>query len=46
MSVTNESYNGSIASGGSYSGTGFNGTWNNTVNAAPTAFAVNGVACQ
>ena len=46
VSVTNESYNGSIASGGSYSGMGFNGTWNNTVNAAPTAFAVNGVACQ
>ena len=46
VSVTNESYNGSIASGGSYSGMGFNGTWNNTVNAEPTAFAVNGVACQ
>ena len=46
VSVTNESYNGSIPSGGSYSGMGFNGTWNNTINAAPTAFAVNGVACQ
>ena len=46
VSVSNESYNGSIASGGSYSGMGFNGTWNNTVNAAPTAFAVNGVTCQ
>jgi hypothetical protein len=46
VSVTNESYNGSIGSGGSYSGMGFNGTWNNTVNAAPTSFAVNGVTCQ
>ena len=39
-------YNGSIGSGGSYSAMGFNGTWNNTTNAAPTSFAVNGVACQ
>jgi hypothetical protein len=46
VSVTNESYNGSIGSGGSHSGMGFNGTWNNTTNAAPTSFAVNGVACQ
>jgi endoglucanase len=46
VSVVNESYNGSIPSGGSYSGMGFNGTWNNTTNAAPTSFAVNGVACQ
>jgi hypothetical protein len=46
VSVTNESYNGSIGSGGSYSGMGFNGTWNNTTNAAPGSFAVNGVACQ
>jgi endoglucanase len=46
VSVINESYNGSIASGGSYSGMGFNGTWNNTTNASPTSFAVNGVACQ
>jgi endoglucanase len=46
VSVTNESYNGSIASSGSYSGMGFNGTWNSTTNASPTSFAVNGVACQ
>ena len=46
VSVTNESYNGSIGSGGSYSGMGFNGTWNNTANAAPASFAVNGVTCQ
>ena len=46
VSVTNESYNGSIPSGGSYSGMGFNGTWNNTTNSTPSSFAVNGVACQ
>ena len=46
VTVTNESYNGSIPSGGTYSGMGFNGAWNNTANAAPTAFAVNGVTCQ
>jgi endoglucanase len=46
VSVTNESYNGTIPSGGSYSGMGFNGTWNNTTNAVPTSFAVNAVACQ
>ena len=46
VTVTNESYNGSIASGGSYSGMGFNGSWNNTVNAPPTSFAVNGVTCE
>jgi cellulose 1,4-beta-cellobiosidase len=46
VSVTNESYNGSIASGGSYSGMGFNGTWNNATNATPASFAVNGVTCQ
>ena len=46
VSVTNESYNGNIASGGSYTGMGFNGSWNNTTNAVPSSFAVNGVACQ
>jgi cellulose 1,4-beta-cellobiosidase len=46
VSVTNESYNGGIASGGSYSGMGFNGTWNNTTNAVPSSFAVNGETCQ
>ncbi len=46
VSVANESYNGTIPSGGSYSGMGFNGSWNNTTNAVPTSFAVNSVACQ
>jgi glucuronoarabinoxylan endo-1,4-beta-xylanase len=46
VTVTNMSYNGSIPAGGSYSGMGFNGTWNNTTNAVPTSFAVNGVTCK
>jgi uncharacterized membrane protein len=46
VTVTNESYNGSIPSGGSYSAMGFNGSWNNTTNAPPTSFAVNGVTCE
>jgi hypothetical protein len=45
VTVTNESYNGSIAAGASYSGIGFNGTWNGTTNAIPTAFSINGTAC-
>jgi hypothetical protein len=44
VTVTNESYNGSIAAGGSVTNIGFNG---NLVggNAVPTAFAVNGNLC-
>jgi len=34
-----------IPAGGSYSGFGFNGTWNGTTNAIPTNFALNGTAC-
>jgi Glycosyl hydrolase family 12/Cellulose binding domain/Fibronectin type III domain len=34
-----------IPAGGSYSGFGFNGTWNGTTNAIPTSFALNGTAC-
>ena len=45
VTVKNESYNGSIPAGGSYTGMGFNGTWNNVTNAIPTSFAVNGVTC-
>jgi hypothetical protein len=45
VTVTNESYNGSVAAGGSVAGVGFNGTWNGTTNAVPTSFAVNGVTC-
>ncbi len=46
VTVTNMSYNGSIPTGGSYSGVGFNGTWNNANNAVPTSFAVNGTLCR
>lgn len=46
VTVTNLSYNGSIPAGGSYNGMGFNGTWNNTTNAVPTSFAVNGTTCK
>ena len=35
-----------IPAGGSYTGFGFNGTWNGTTNAVPTNFAVNGTACN
>jgi hypothetical protein len=45
VTVTNESYNGSIPAGGSYTGVGFNGTWNGTTNAIPTSFSLNGTAC-
>ena len=44
--VTNLSYNGTIAAGGNYNGMGFTGTWNNTTNAAPASFAVNGTTCH
>jgi len=46
VTVTNMSYNGSIPAGGSYNGMGFNGSWNNTTNAVPTSFAVNGTVCR
>ena len=45
VTVKNESYNGSIAAGGSYTGVGFNGTWNGATNAVPTAFSLNGTSC-
>ena len=45
VTVKNESYNGSIAANGTLTGIGFNGTWNGTTNAIPTAFLLNGTAC-
>jgi hypothetical protein len=45
VTVTNLSYNGSIPAGGSYIGMGFNGTWNDSTNAIPTIFSVNGTIC-
>jgi hypothetical protein len=46
VKVTNMSYNGGIAAGSSYTGMGFNGSWNNVTNAVPTSFAVNGTTCK
>ena len=46
VTVRNLGYNGSIPAGGSYSGVGFTGTWNNTTNAVPVSFAINGTACH
>jgi beta-xylosidase len=43
VTVTNASYNGSLATGGGTS-FGFNGTWT-TSNPVPTSFALNGMAC-
>jgi len=43
VTIANESYNASIAAGGSTS-LGFQGTWS-TSDAVPTAFTVNGTAC-
>jgi hypothetical protein len=34
-----------IPAGGSYTGFGFNGTWNGTTNSIPAAFSLNGTAC-
>jgi len=46
VTVTNLSYNASIAAGGSYSAAGFTANWNGTTNTIPTAFTLNGVACN
>ena len=46
VTVNNLSYNGSIPAGGSYNGMGFNGAWNNTTNAIPASFSVNGTTCK
>jgi hypothetical protein len=43
VSVTNVSYNGTIAPGGT-TNFGFNGSWNGS-NAAPTSFVLNGQTC-
>lgn len=43
VTVTNLSYNGTIAPGGTVN-PGFNGSWNGT-NTNPTAFSLNGMAC-
>lgn len=46
VTVTNTSYNGAIPAGGSYTGLGFNGTWNNSSNSVPASFFLNGTLCN
>jgi len=46
VTVNNLSYNGSIPAGTTYTGMGFNGTWNNSTNAVPASFAINGTTCN
>jgi cellulase/cellobiase CelA1 len=46
VTITNASYNGSLAPGGTLSSPpGFNGSWS-TTNSAPTSFTLNGTACS
>jgi hypothetical protein len=45
VTVTNASYNGNLATNATVN-FGFNGSWNNSSNPAPTNFALNGVACN
>jgi hypothetical protein len=44
VTVTNAAYNGSIPTGGNTS-FGFNASWNNSSNPAPSSFSLNGVTC-
>ncbi|MEU7855439.1 non-reducing end alpha-L-arabinofuranosidase family hydrolase [Nonomuraea sp. NPDC049141] len=44
VTVINAAYNGSLATGASTS-FGFNASWNNSANPAPTDFALNGTTC-
>ncbi|TDC71142.1 cellulose 1,4-beta-cellobiosidase, partial [Micromonospora sp. KC606] len=44
VTATNESYNGSVASGGTVS-IGFNGAWSSS-NPKPASFTLNGVVCN
>src|SRR3569833_2893466 len=46
VTVTNAPFNGGIPPGGSVTGIGCTGSWNNATNAVPAAFALNGVACN
>jgi endoglucanase len=45
VTLTNASWNGTIAPGASVTGVGFNGSYTGS-NAAPAAFSLNGVACS
>ncbi len=45
VTLTSESYNGSIAPGATVSGIGFNASYSGT-NSVPTTFMLNGTRCQ
>jgi hypothetical protein len=45
VNVSNTSSNGQIPPGGNMDGVGFNANWDNTANALPTNFTVNGKRC-
>lgn len=45
VTVTNAGYNGSLAAGGGNADVGFLASWNNTTNAPPTSFTLNGTTC-
>ncbi len=44
VSARNVAWNGNLATNGS-AGFGFNGSWNNSTNPAPSSFSLNGVVC-
>ena len=46
VTLTNGQYTGNIAPGANVNNVGFTASWNNTTNAVPTAFTLNGVACS
>jgi hypothetical protein len=46
VSIAGLNYGNPIAVGTSDSNIGFNASWNNTTNAAPTSFAINGTICN
>jgi endoglucanase len=45
LTLTNESYNGTIPAGGSYGAVGFNGSYSGVNSALPT-FTLNGTVCH
>ena len=45
VTITNAAWNNAIPVGGTLSGVGFNGTWDNATNPKPTNFTLNGRRC-
>ncbi len=46
VTASNESYNGTIAAGASYTGVGFTANFSGSSNAVPASFTLNGVVCK